>query len=265
MHRSGRIVNEAEIAELAVDASVAQPDQGKPFAIRAWSAFWPKLLAVGIVVAIWEIADPAEVEARLRPAQPVVTSGQVLWSEIIGDHRGPVTSAEQLALTMQRGLVGYGIAVADRHHTRNRRRPVASPAAGHRVTDRRSADHAVDRLVPVGAAVLRPHREAILFVVVLGAAPSIAAGVIAGIDEVPPPLLRAGKMIGATGINKYRYITLPAAMPAYLMGLKQGWAFAWRSLLAGELLVPIGGATSLGAALFYSRQVTVDAPSGCSP
>ena len=60
--------------------------------------------------------------------------------------------------------------------------------------------------------------QAILFVVVLGAAPSIAAGVITGIDEVPPPLLRAGKMIGATGINKYRYITLPAAMPAYLAG-----------------------------------------------
>ena len=79
--------------------------------------------------------------------------------------------------------------------------------------------------------------KAILFVVVLGAAPSIAAGVITGIDEVPPPLLRAGKMIGATGINKYRYITLPAAMPAYLTGLKQGWAFSWRSLLAGELLV----------------------------
>ena len=55
---------------------------------------------------------------------------------------------------------------------------------------------------------------AIMFVVILGAAPSIASGVITGIDEVPPPLLRAGKMIGATGINKYRYITLPAAMPA---------------------------------------------------
>ena len=88
--------------------------------------------------------------------------------------------------------------------------------------------------------------NAILFVVVLGAAPSIAAGVITGIDEVPPPLLRAGQMLGARGIDRYRYIVLPAAMPAYLAGLKQGWAFSWRSLLAGELLVPIGGASSLG-------------------
>ena len=60
-------------------------------------------------------------------------------------------------------------------------------------------------------------------------------------------------MIGATGVNRYRHIVLPAAMPAYLAGLKQGWAFSWRSLLAGELLVPIGGASSLGSALAYSR------------
>jgi NitT/TauT family transport system permease protein len=104
------------------------------------------------------------------------------------------------------------------------------------------------------------HDSAIMFVVVLGAAPSIAAGVISGIDEVPPPLLRAGKMIGATGINRYWHIVLPAAMPTYVAGLKQGWAFSWRSLLAGELLVPIGGASSLGSALTYSRTVPNGAP-----
>ena len=50
-------------------------------------------------------------------------------------------------------------------------------------------------------------------------------------------------------------LLLPAAMPTYLMGLKQGWAFSWRSLLAGELLVPVGGAASLGSALWFSRNV----------
>jgi NitT/TauT family transport system permease protein len=102
--------------------------------------------------------------------------------------------------------------------------------------------------------------SAIMFVVVLGAAPSIAAGVIAGIDEVPPPLLRAGHILGARGVDRYRYIVLPAAMPTYLMGLKQGWAFSWRSLLAGELLVAIGGAASLGSALNFSRTVPNGAP-----
>jgi NitT/TauT family transport system permease protein len=68
-------------------------------------------------------------------------------------------------------------------------------------------------------------------------------------------------MIGARGINRYRYIVLPAAYPSYLQGLKQGWAFSWRSLLAGELLVPIGGgASSLGGALHYSQGVPGGAP-----
>ena len=87
----------------------------------------------------------------------------------------------------------------DRHRARHRGRPVARHAARHRLADRRPADHAVDRLVPAGdRCSSASHETAILFVVVLGAAPSIAAGVISGIDEVPPPLLRAGKMIGAT-------------------------------------------------------------------
>ena len=100
---------------------------------------------------------------------------------------------------------------------------------------------------------------AILFVVVLGAAPSIAGGVIAGIDEVPPPLLRAGHMLGARGVDRYRYIVLPAAMPTYLMGLKQGWAFSWRSLMAGELLVVIANKKSLGFLLDENRQL-LDVP-----
>ncbi len=99
------------------------------------------------------------------------------------------------------------------------------------------------------------NESAITFVVILGAAPSIAAGVITGVDEVPPPLLQAGKLIGARGVDRYRYIVLPAAFPSYLAGLKQGWAFSWRSLLAGELLVPFDGASSLGGALNYSRSV----------
>ncbi|MGH9272926.1 MAG: ABC transporter permease, partial [Ilumatobacteraceae bacterium] len=82
--------------------------------------------------------------------------------------------------------------------------------------------------------------EGILFVVVLGAAPSIANGLIAGIDHVPPILLRAGQVMGARGWSRFRHVVLPASLPSFVGGLKQGWAFAWRSLMAGELLVTIG-------------------------
>ena len=88
----------------------------------------------------------------------------------------------------------------------------------------------------------------------LGAAPSIANGIIAGVDSVPPSLRRLGRTLGARGISLYRDIIVPAAMPAMLAGLKQGWAFSWRSLMAGELLVIIPGTQSLGQRLQFARE-----------
>jgi NitT/TauT family transport system permease protein len=84
---------------------------------------------------------------------------------------------------------------------------------------------------------------------VLGAAPSIANGLITGVDYTPPLLLRAGRTMGLKGLTLYRYLILPASLPAYVAGMKQGWAFAWRSLMAGELLVLILGQPSIGVLL----------------
>ena len=91
--------------------------------------------------------------------------------------------------------------------------------------------------------------QAILFVIILGSAPSVANGLIAGVDYTPPLLLKAGKMMGLRRLSLYRYLILPASLPAFVAGLKQGWAFAWRSLMAGELLVIIANQPSLGVLL----------------
>jgi NitT/TauT family transport system permease protein len=107
---------------------------------------------------------------------------------------------------------------------------------------------------PLAIALYQLTENAILFVIVLGAAPSIANGVIAGVDYVPPILLRAGRNIGARGINLYRYVIAPASLPSIVAGLKQGWAFAWRSLMAGELLVIIAERPSLGVQLSFARE-----------
>jgi NitT/TauT family transport system permease protein len=77
---------------------------------------------------------------------------------------------------------------------------------------------------------------AIYFVILLGAVPSIANGLVAGIDQIPPLYLRVGRVLGARGANAMRHVVIPAAMPGYIAGLKQGWAFSWRSLMAAELL-----------------------------
>jgi NitT/TauT family transport system permease protein len=73
-------------------------------------------------------------------------------------------------------------------------------------------------------------------VILLGAVPSIANGLVAGVDQIPPLHLRAGQTLGATGLRGTWHIVLPASLPGYLAGLKQGWAFSWRSLMAAEII-----------------------------
>ena len=95
--------------------------------------------------------------------------------------------------------------------------------------------------VPLAIILFKLTENAIFFVVVLGAAPSIANGIIDGIDHVPPILLRAGRVLGARGCHSLRHVVIPAALPSVVGGLKQGWAFAWRSLMAGELITQFPG------------------------
>ena len=116
---------------------------------------------------------------------------------------------------------------------------------------------------PAAIVLFGLNESAILFVIVIGAAPSIANGFIAGVDNTPPILVRAARMLGAKGWTSFRHVVLPAALPTYVGGLKQGWAFAWRSLLAGELLVQIAGKESLGRELDTARQFADY--TGCTP
>jgi NitT/TauT family transport system permease protein len=109
---------------------------------------------------------------------------------------------------------------------------------------------------PLAILLFGLSETAIVFVVVLGAAPAVANGLISGIDQVPPLLLRCGTVLGARGLRLYRHVVLPAALPAFLGGLKQAWAFAWRSLMAGELLVVLADRPSLGARLQFARELS---------
>lgn len=76
----------------------------------------------------------------------------------------------------------------------------------------------------------------IFAVILLGAIPSIANGLISGIDQIPPIYLKLSKVLRANNWQKIKHIVLPASWTGYLAGLEQGWAFAWRSLMAAELI-----------------------------
>ncbi|MCS6898545.1 MAG: ABC transporter permease subunit [Myxococcales bacterium] len=106
--------------------------------------------------------------------------------------------------------------------------------------------------VPLGLLWFGLSDAAILFVIVLGSSLSIAISIDAGCRNIPPLFVRAARTMGANGLILYRRVILPAAFPEILTGLRLAWAFAWRSLMAGELLFVTGG---LGQLLAVGREL----------
>ncbi len=216
---------------------------------RIWAWSWPKLMAVGLVLVAWQLV----VWSGWRPEYVLpgpITTLQAVW-EMMGTDR--FWSA--IATTLTRAVAGFALAL------------LIGTTLGILVARIRPLRLAVGALItglqtmpsiswfPLAILLFGINEQAILFVVVLGAAPSIANGVISGIDQVPPAFWRLGHVLGAGPVAMYRNIILPAALPGYVSGLTQGWAFAWRSLMAGELLVIIAERPSLGAQLEFARQL----------
>jgi NitT/TauT family transport system permease protein len=94
--------------------------------------------------------------------------------------------------------------------------------------------------------------KAILFVVVMGSLLSITIAMEDGRNQMPKIYKMAGRNLGASGFKLFWYVLLPASLPFILSGLKQGWAFAWRSLISGEMIfVSLG----LGQLLMTGRDL----------
>jgi NitT/TauT family transport system permease protein len=94
--------------------------------------------------------------------------------------------------------------------------------------------------------------QSIIFVIAIGSTFSISMAVVSGIKNVPPLYIRAAKTMGAKGVRRYTSVVIPAALPSIISGMKQGWSFAWRALMAGELLTPTSG---LGYILIMGRDL----------
>jgi NitT/TauT family transport system permease protein len=91
--------------------------------------------------------------------------------------------------------------------------------------------------VPLAVLSIGLNERGILFVIVMGSVFSVALALRDGLKTIPPLYQRAGLMMGARGWKLYRYVLLPASLPAMTSSLRQGFAFAWRSLLGAELIL----------------------------
>jgi len=96
------------------------------------------------------------------------------------------------------------------------------------------------------------NESAMIFVVVMGALLAITTVTVSGVKTITPIYIKAGKNMGANGFKLLTTVLIPAALPAIVSGLKQGWFYAWRALMASELLyVSVG----LGQLLMMGREL----------
>src|SRR5687768_3620443 len=91
--------------------------------------------------------------------------------------------------------------------------------------------------VPLAILAFGINETAILFVLVMGSFFAVAIALRDGLNTIPPIYQRAGLMMGARGWKLYRYVLLPASLPALAGSLRQGFSFAWRSLMGAELIM----------------------------
>jgi NitT/TauT family transport system permease protein len=217
--------------------------------VRIWRGAWPKLLAVAIVVTVWQLV----VLSGWKP-EYVLPGPDTVFSDL-GGLIGTADFWDGVRLTMLRAVTGFALAVliGTVVGAAVSRFPPLRAAIGSLITGLQTMPSIM--WFPLAILLFQISESAIMFVVVIGAAPSVANGLISGIDYVPRTWLRVGQVLGMSGFARYRHLILPASLPSFISGLKQGWAFSWRSLMAGELLVIVPGALSIGVRMQQSRDL----------
>jgi NitT/TauT family transport system permease protein len=216
----------------------------------AWRSTWPKVLAIAIVLGIWELVYLA----GIKPAVVLPGPGAVLPN--LWDQLTHAQLWKAISLTLRRAVIGFAAAVVVGSVVGLivARVPPVRAAVGSMISGLQTIPSVV--WIPFAIILFGPNTSAILFMVIITAAPAIANGLISGVDFTPPLLLRAGKTMGLRRFGLYRSLVIPAALPPYVAGIKQGWAFAWHGLFAAELLVIVPNSPSIGVLLSSDQDQT---------
>jgi NitT/TauT family transport system permease protein len=217
--------------EAGLDVLATERQDHTPWWRRALAAALPPVAVLVGLFVLWDVLTLV-----LRPQSDHFPGPADVAASISRNWRaGSITQAFEGSLS--RALLGFALAV------------VIGTVIGVLVAQVRFVRSGVGPLlsglqvlpsvawVPPAVIWFGTTERAMLTVVLLGAVPSIANGLVAGVDQVPPLYLRVGRVLGARGLRSVWHVVLPAALPGYLAGLKQGWAFSWRSLMAAELIV----------------------------
>jgi NitT/TauT family transport system permease protein len=109
-------------------------------------------------------------------------------------------------------------------------------------------------LLPLAMLWFGLGEASLIFVLIHSVLWAVALNTHSGFMAVSDTLRMAGRNYGLSGVRYVALILIPAAFPAILAGLKIGWAFAWRTLIAAELVFGVAsGQGGLGWYIFQNR------------
>ena len=205
---------------------------------RAASELGPPLAGIAGVLAVWAVV------ATLVDSPSVPSPGAVWTALVDGVRDGTITEAAlntliRLAFSFVVAVVigaALGVLLALNGFARRAIRPLV---VALQITP-------FVAWVPLAVVWFGATERAVVFVAIVGSFPAMTLATLQAIRQVPPLYERAGRTLGAEGWTLYRDIVVPAALPGMMAGLQQAWGFAWKALMAGELIVVTAKATGLG-------------------
>lgn len=223
-------------------------DPALPLAQRAWQQSWLRKTIILILLALlWEAVARWQDNDLLLPTF-LQTAHAFTQGIISGELLDRVRVS--LSVLLQGYLAGIAAAFA-----------LTALAASTRI-GRDLLETLTAMFNPLPAIALLPlallwfglGKASLLFVIVHAVLWPLALGAYAGFQSVPETLRMAGRNYGLNGLRFVLHILVPAALPSILSGLKIGWAFAWRTLIAAELVFgTTAGQGGLGWYIFQNR------------
>jgi len=236
--------------EHRLDSLQLSPAAAPSRAANWWAGVWPPTVAVLLLLLIWQtycwIAQP----------RPDLYPSVIDVAAAIGANWDSGRLPAALLTSLTRGALGFVYAI------------ILGTIIGFLLVEvpllRRAFGPIISGLqvlpsvawVPAAILWFGLTDATVYFVILMGAVPSIANGLVDGIRQVPSHIRRVGVVLGAGPIALHRFVLFPAALPGYLAGLRQGWAFAWRSLMAAEIIATGGKlGFGLGSLLQQNREL----------
>lgn len=211
-----------------------------------------QIVFLGFILAVWQII----ILLNIWPEYLFPSPAGVLHSLIEGITNKTLIIG--ILVSMKRILIGYGFSL------------IIGVLFGLLLGSNKVADEILGPVLlgirtlpsicwlPIGLLWFGLNEKTIQFVIIMGATFSISLATRDGVKNIPPIYLRAASTMGTYGARRYLAVILPAALPSIITGMKLGWAFAWRSLMAGEMLfvsLGLGHLLMMGRELNDIRQV----------